>query len=1470
VTDRMDARTGPDERRAELAMRLRRRITERDHPLSYPQQRLWFLDQLDPGNAVYVIPLTYEIRGDVDVAALGAAVTGLVHRHQVLRTCFRAADGMPRQFVGPPVEVTVTVHDVSGLDDPAAAAEDLCRAEATRPFDLGRDLLIRPALVRLGPREHRLCLTVHHIACDGWSLGLIVAELSELYRATTEGRAADLPELPMQYADFARWQMSGEADAENLGYWKDRLAGLPALATLPTDHPRPPTQSYAGDHLDFEIDAAVAAQVVELAEVTAAAPFSVLLAAFAALARAYTGAPEIVVGVPVAARHDEKTQRLVGFVANTVVHRIDVSGRPKFAELVARTRDEGRAALAHQDLPFEKLVEELHPSRDPAYNPIFQLMFNYHDGDSDGLELPGCDVRVVPGHTATSKFDLTMSVTRTADRFTARLEYATDLFDADTAQALAEQFRRVLAAGVAQPLAPVDRLPVLSEADLRRILVDGNSPAEPVPDALVHELVAAQAVADPTAHALVGTGRSAAEIVTYGELDRRVAALADRLVARGVRPDEPVAVYLDRSPDLVVTVLAIMRAGGAYLPLDPAYPADRLTFMVEDSRARFVVTRAGLVRRLAGMPATLVPLDAPADGEPDVTGRPAPAIGSGHLAYVIYTSGSTGRPKGVQISHGNVVNFFAGIDRVLGDDDPGTWLAVTSMSFDISVLELLWTLARGYRVVVRGDEPTASTALAARQSSTPVTSAVQARPMDFSLFYFGGDRGGSPQDAYRLLMEGARFADRNGFAAVWTPERHFHQFGGFYPNPAVTAAAVAAITQHVDVRAGSVVLPLHDPLQVAEEWSVVDNMSHGRVGLSVASGWQPNDFVLAPDSYADRKKIMMHGLEELRTLWRGGSVTRRNGVDVDTDVRIFPAPVQAELPVWVTSARSVETFQLAGEIGAGLLTHLLGHTVEQLAHKIALYRQAWRDAGHAGDGHVTLMLHTFVGPDSDVARDIVREPLCAYIKSSLDLLAGLGEAMGREVDIRSLPEDELDALVAQAFDRFFETAGLLGTPAHCADLVDQLKGIGINEVACLLDFGVEHQLVLDSLDQLALVHELSEERRRVAAADEPVAAQLSGHGVTGLQCTPSMAAVLVDDEEARGAIADLKRLLVGGEALPDRLASELSGLVPGSVHNMYGPTEATVWATTSSVDGSAPVTIGRPMTNVRAYVVDPALRPVPVNVPGELLLGGAGIARGYLDRPALTAERFVPDPFGVEPGARLYRTGDLVRRRPDGDLEFLGRLDHQVKLHGHRIELGEVESTLLAHPALRAAIAVVRGDEAHGRIVAYCVPYDGEPAADELRTFVAATSPDYMVPADVVFLPELPRTPNGKVDRNRLPDPESRPAVEYRPPDSDVERQVGEALAAILKIERMGMDDNFFEVGGNSLLAVQARAKLRPLLGDELTLVDIFRYPTVRRLVAALAGPEPQVDQLVEVRAQAGRRAEALARQARRRGRAGV
>ena len=512
---------------------------------------------------------------------------------------------------------------------------------------------------------------------------------------------------------------------------------------------------------------------------------------------------------------------------------------------------------------------------------------------------------------------------------------------------------------------------------------------------------------------------------------------------------------------MVVGMLGILKSGAAYVPIDPAYPRERQALIVDDSQVAVVLSQKRLARRLPNH-LTIINLDSADEAlgqESDC--KPTTGVSPEHLAYVLYTSGSTGRPKGVMISHRNVANFFAGMDSLHGQEPPGIWLAVTTISFDISVLELLWTLTRGFRVVIHLEQ---------NRPPLPVDLTSVRQDMQFSLFYFECDEQQGRDSKYRLVLEGARFADEHGFAAVWTPERHFHPFGGLYSNPSVVGSAIAAVTRRIGVRAGSVVLPLNNPVRVAEEWSVVDNLSQGRVGVAFASGSHPNDFVLAPNVYADRKPWMLREIETVRTLWRGESVRLRGGNGDDVEVRIYPRPVQPELPTWLT-AIGAESFRTAGERGFNVLTHLLFNELRDLTEKIVAYRQARRQRGHPGNGHVTLMVHTFVGTTMHDVRETVRDPLCDYLRSSADMFVKLGLAGKFKVDTTRFSDDDREAFVEHAFERFFDFNALFGTPESCAAMIETLQAIGVDEVACLIDFGVDFAPVMEGLRRLGEVRD---------------------------------------------------------------------------------------------------------------------------------------------------------------------------------------------------------------------------------------------------------------------------------------------------------------------------------------------------------------------------------------------------------------
>jgi natural product biosynthesis luciferase-like monooxygenase protein len=884
--------------------------------------------------------------------------------------------------------------------------------------------------------------------------------------------------------------------------------------------------------------------------------------------------------------------------------------------------------------------------------------------------------------------------------------------------------------------------------------------------------------------------------------------------------------------------------------------------MLQDSQAPVIVTQQSLISNLVvEHDVRLIPIDTlwgEIAQQPQT--NPASGVQPANLSYVLYTSGSTGKPKGVMVEHRHVVNFFTGMDATIDHEPPGVWLAVTSLSFDISVLELFWTLARGFKVVIYNAKAERA------QSPSPVLALKHgSKTIDFSLFYFSSsEQGEDVTEKYRLLFEGAQFGDEHGFKAVWTPERHFHAFGGLFPNAAVTSAAIAATTKQIQIRAGSCVAPLHSSVRIAEDWSVVDNFSGGRVGIAFASGWQPNDFVLRPETFEHRKEIMFQQVEEVRSLWRGESVTYPNGKGEKVEVQTLPRPIQPELPVWITAAGNPETFQIAGAKGFNILTHLLGQTFEELAAKIAIYRQAWTEHGHRGQGTITLMIHTFVGDSNDAVKEIVRQPMRHYLGSSLDLIKQAAWSFPTfkqkttsdrgQFSVTHLSAQDLDEVLDFSFERYFETSGLFGTVETCLQMADRIKGIDVNEIACLIDYGVDPQTVLN---QLPLLHQVMVRANQQPAdpaqsEDNSVAALIQQHQVTHLQCTPSMASLLVADPTTRAAMGRIRTMMVGGEAFTEALASQLQQTIAGQIHNMYGPTETTIWSATHTLaDVAGVVPLGRPIANTELYILDQHQQPVPVGMAGELLIGGQGVTRGYLNRPDLTQDRFVPHPFSRDPTARLYRTGDLVRYRIDGNLEFLGRIDFQVKVRGYRIELGEIETILSRHEAVREAVTIVREDvPGDKRIVAYILPASGHlPASADLRAYLRSFLPEYMVPSNFVLLETFPLTPNQKVDRKALPAPMLAVQPEVTSAISatslaQTEQTLISIWQKVLQIPEVGMTDNFFDLGGNSLVAVTLIGEIRAAFNVNLPLISLFRSPTVTEIAKEIS--EVEIEQVVK------------------------
>ncbi len=1210
------------------------------------------------------------------------------------------------------------------------------------------------------------------------------------------------PALRTRLSELDAWLAPHEA------FWTKRL-----LASAPTPMPGAVLEG-AGDAL-----AGGLLSRVSVSFTGDSAKSEALLAGLSALLLRLGSAPEVELGH----RHAglDRVVNAASVYATRVPLVVDVARPLPFAQLVERARE--ALATAERRGTFPRDLAARQPGLTlPTWPVVFDTL----------PTLAGLNPYVLPEGAALAVL---------TDGHEARLLFHPERLSPALAERFAGQLEVLLSAALRDPQQSVGKLPLITERERQQLLTEWNPRDTDYPRELgVHQLFELQVQRTPDAIALVHRGTR----LTYAELDRRSNRLAAHLRALGIGADAPVGLYTDRSVDLVIGALGILKAGGAYLPLDPTYPPDRVAFMLQDSGAARVLTQRALLGQLPATGAQALCLD----DCPELLGCSDAALPQGdfrssQLAYLIYTSGSTGLPKGVMVEHQQVSNFFVGMDERIPHAPGSTWLAVTSLSFDISVLELFYTLARGFRVVLAGDEDRGLV-------SGGEVSRSSDRKIDFSLFYFASDEGENAADKYKLLLDGARFADTHGFSAVWTPERHFHAFGGLYPNPAVASAAIAAVTKNIRIRAGSCVSPLHHPVRIAEEWGLVDNLSNGRVDISFAAGWQPNDFLLRPQSFGRQKDQMVEDIETIQRLWRGEHVTFEGPMG-PVAVRSLPRPIQPELPFLITAAGNPETFEMAGRMGGGILTHLLGQSLDDVASKIRVYREAWKKAGHPGEGFVVLMLHTFIGHDDAAVKELVRGPMKDYLRSSIALIqthawafpafkAAADSTKSFADNFENLSPEDTEALLDHAFERYYETSALFGTPQSARHIVEACRGVGVDELGCLIDFGIDSATVmahLPLLDQLRRVS--SDEVQAVAADDFSIAAQLVREGVTHLQCTPSMARMLVTNDESRRALAGVQQLMIGGEALPLSLVKELGAATRATITNMYGPTETTIWSSTSAVDpaGSA-VTIGKPICNTQLYVLDEALELVPPGMAGELYIAGDGVTRGYWKRPELTAERFVADPFSQRPGARMYRTGDEVAFREDGELLFLGRVDNQVKLRGYRIELGEIEARLEAHPSVKNAVVIAREDTpGDKRLVAYLLsaaPLD----VPTLKAHLEERLPTFMVPAHFVRLDRYPLTPNKKVDRKALPKPElsTQARAEKVATTGETQRQIAEVWMRLLGLPDVGARDNFFDLGGHSLLAVQAHREIREVTGKPLTVTDVFRFPTIAALAEHLDG----------------------------------
>ena len=1413
--------------RALVAQRERKRVVgrfavprreiaaDRAYPLTYAQARIWFEEQYSRSGGAYTVFASYRIRGPLDGDRLARAFDQVVTETDALRTRVVVRDGVPAQIVHAPGRPAPVLGRVSAPEP----AEDFF-AE----MRIDDEWLVKAELVSTTAEEHVLRLGVHHVLLDGESLKLVLERLWQLYR--TGGPA--VAERPVGSAEFALWEAefaSSGTYRDELSYWREALAESPDAVWEPR-----PNRSAAPWRRVVTVDGELAAAVRRSASSAGISAAGFFLAATGLAVSRVQDRADVVLGVPVANRRDPELGSAVGCFFNVVLVRLRPGHELSGGALLVQAFKAMAGALEHGSVPLSAVARERLAAVGRRGVPLFDTQYAFAGEDGDGeAPGPGLAVEETDAPHLGAQSPAAVRVRQDGDRFLLEVEADATAVDEVTFDALC----RAVDLACRNLTSGNGTLAEAYEEDLRGLLgepagIDADEVEHPLLPALIEEWVRR------TPDAVAVEDRFATSL-TYAELGRAAAGLAAELTGLGVRYGTPVAIEISERASFPVALLGVFWAGGTAVPVERD-PAARRESILADAKARaYVVTdrqAASPAKRDLGDLAVLdVDLGSGRPAAEGVRGPSRPLTGAAP-AYILYTSGSTGKPKGVVVSQRALATFGEGFARVIEVEPGDKVLGITNPSFDIAMLELVWALAQGAHLML-GRRPSAGGRL-------------RRKVPDLGLMFFGNDEGAGNAGAYRELLEETSAADRAGFSAVWLPERHYSQFGGLFPSPAVAAAAVAASSERIAIRSGSVVLPLRDPISVAEEWSMVDGISGGRVGLSLASGWSPRDFTLVPERFEKRRALLEQGIRELRELWRAAR-GRLAGGEPSDGLPLFPTPVQDDVPLWLTAAGSVETFSLAAELGVGLLTHLLGQDYDELAQKIEVYRREWFARGNPGLPRVVLMMHSFVPrPGEDLSA--VMPHLRTYLESSINLAVSGGST-------GELASRDREVVIDRAVARLLDSRSLIGDVDACARALDRAAAAGVDEVACLVDFLPSH------LRDASMVERLAAARGRAGRTVEPASTEgeFIPQGVVLAQMTPTVAALLLGAEKEQ-VIRGIKTWILGGEKVPEELVDRVLKAGGERVAVVYGPTEATVWATASirETPGVTP-SIGDALPNYQVYILRADGQLADNGVVGEICVGGGAVADGYTGRPAETARAFVPDPFSPRAGARMYRTGDFGRRLPGGGIEFIGRRDHQVKLNGHRIELGEIENAVRAIPEVSAAVVAVVGT-ANRRLTAF-VELAHHPAPTDvarIREQLADTLPAYMVPGDIRIEARFPLLPSGKVDRKALVgsvESEQQAQPEARPPrtggpvaasapaqpaaaaDEDDDPVVASVRAVWAEVlGRPASDDleDFFDAGGHSLLAVQMLGRLKDAWLVELLLSEFFNNPTVSWLVSTV------------------------------------
>ncbi len=1373
------------------------------YPLSSAQKRLYFIHEFNPTTVTYNIPKVIKIKGKPNKTKIKKAFCQLIERHEILRTSFLMQGSDPVQKIHEKVDFELEYYECK---------EDKVNTiinEFIRPFNLQEPSLFRVGLIKISKEEYFLIVDVHHIITDGVSEGIMIKEFMALYDKQ------ELSKLSIQYKDYVEWQAEDsqqQALQKQKEYWLNEFNDKPSSLNLPSDFTRPAVNTNEGAVAYFSLDTEKTNELKKLAQQEKTTLYVVLLSIFNIFLNKLSNEEDITIGSPVAGRQHSDLESMVGVFINMLALRNVSKGDLSFTTFLSNVKAKVIAAFNNQAYPYEELIDALELGRDINHNPLFDVLFAYQNFDNETLKIADLEIMPYEAEHKVSKLDLSLQVFEIGTALEVQFEYSTQLFKEETIDRFISYFNEIISEVTSNPKIPIKEINVLSDEENYKLLVDFNDTDKDFSkkETLV-SLFEKQASKTPDKIAVVYEGRT----LSYKDVDEKSNQLAHYLKNNcHITDNDVVGFMMDRSENLIVGLLGILKTGAAYLPIDPAYPTERISYVLQNSGANVLLVDEEVQSEITTDKKVVYLSQTTNENKTGVANNITPDS----VCYLIYTSGSTGNPKGVIITHQNVVNFIEGINDRIPADQKDAMLAVTSTSFDISVLELFWTICNGVEIVIHPS----NISLSGLDRYMPG----EDLSMDFSLFFFSSYNN-KEADKYNLLLESAKFADKAGFNAVWTPERHFHEFGGLYPNPSITSAALAMITDQVELRSGSIVAPLHDPIRIVEEWSVVDNLSNGRASLSFASGWNPNDFSLAKDSYKERHKILHEQVDVMKKLWRGESIKRENGLGEEVDITVFPRPIQKEMPLWITSSGNTETFKSAGASGANLLTHLLGQNIEDLEEKIKLYRQARVENGHdENGGKIAVMLHAFIGEDIEEVESIVEEPFTEYLKTSIGVDKLLMEQSGLNAD--DIDGDEMKVLLKNAFKRYYQNSSLIGTKSKCSELVLKLKKIGVDEIACLIDFGVDNDQVLESLTHLKELKQLFALKGN--KAHQPI---------TMMQSTPSFIKMTQEGGSSGKFLGSLQTLLLGGEPVPKMLVEQLQEKTTASIFNMYGPTETTVWSSIHKFSKEdSKVTVGTPIVNTQILILDKNEKMVPIGVPGTLYIGGEGVSKGYWKNKELTNEKFIQNPF--KENDTIYNTGDIAKWNVNGTIEVIGREDAQVKIRGHRIELGEIESQLNKHDLIQQSVVVCNEEEGEKYLAAFYKA--SEPLhTNEIRAYLFDYLPSYMQPAFFIQLDQMPLTPNGKIDKKALPNPTSIQEHDFVAPSNNEEEALVEIWSEVLELQvhQISVEKSFFELGGNSLKILKLNGLMQEKLNWEVSVPEMFRYPSIASLIAYKNNSKP-------------------------------